>query len=59
MPGDDGATPLQESMKQDYEHISKHANHNLYFGTTTCQNNMVADFNLFMCGLFCLMEHLL
>lgn len=25
---------------------SKHANHNLYFGTTTCQKNMVADFNL-------------
>lgn len=25
MPGDDGATPLQESMKQDYEHINKHA----------------------------------
>lgn len=24
MPGDDGATPLQESMKQDYQHISKH-----------------------------------
>lgn len=35
MPGDDGATPLQESMKQDYEHISKHDKHILYFGTTT------------------------
>lgn len=23
MPGDDGATPLQESMKQDYKHIGK------------------------------------
>lgn len=37
MPGDDGVSPLQESVKQDYEHISKHANHNLYFVTTTCQ----------------------
>ena len=30
MPRDDGATPLQESMKRDYKHISKHADRNLY-----------------------------
>lgn len=39
MPGDGGATPLQESMKQDYEHINKHASHNLFFRTATCQKN--------------------
>lgn len=46
MPQDDGVSPLQESMKQDYEHISRHANHNLYFLSTTCQNTLVFAFNL-------------
>lgn len=30
MPRDAVATLLQESVKQDYKHISKHAGHNLY-----------------------------
>lgn len=52
MPGDDGATPLHESMKQDYGHINKHANCILYFRTTTCQNNTAADF--YLCVYFSL-----
>lgn len=40
MPGDAGAAALQESMKQDQQHISAHANNNLYSRTTTCENNI-------------------
>lgn len=46
MPGDDGATPLQESMKQDLLAHQQTCKPRALFGITTRPNNMLLDFNV-------------